>query len=154
LLSDGTRARVATQTPETVRVVLPGGGPKTYPTADFCALAPRNLSEGFRLEVAFGVDYRHQAICTGEIPKKMLAALQRELPNVVPERQIERIDVLFMNAGASSLDYEAQADFTGDAAHIYKKLRFAMARILVDACNEHGWVIPFQQVTVHQAVAE
>ncbi len=152
LLADDTRARVEIQTPEFIQLRLPGGGPKTYATPDFLALAPKNLSGGFRIELVFGVDYSHQAICTTEIPKAMLARLRRDLPGVVPESATKSLTVEFMAAAASSLDYEIQADFDGSVAELYERIQFSLSRILVDACNEHGWVIPFQQLTVHRAI--
>jgi hypothetical protein len=30
-------------------------------------------------------------------------------------------------------------------------LERALARLLVDVCNENGWVIPFTQITLHQS---
>jgi hypothetical protein len=30
-------------------------------------------------------------------------------------------------------------------------IRHAIQRILVDACNDNGWEIPFTQITLHQA---
>ncbi len=153
ILANGIRARVEMQTPEFVRLQLPGGGPQTISTAEFLANAPRNLSEGFRIEVVFGVDYQHQAICTTDVPARMLAGLQQRLSGIVPAETIQAIEVAFMNAGASSLDYEIQADFAGSAAREYEKIQFGIARILVDICNDEGWVIPFTQVTLHQAAS-
>ena len=51
----------------------------------------------------------------------------------------------------SSLDFEARADFTGEAAPRYRELRRAMQRLLVDACTQNGWTIPFPQLTLHRA---
>jgi hypothetical protein len=34
-----------------------------------------------------------------------------------------------------------------------RNLERAIPRICVDVCNEQGWVIPFPQITVHQAEA-
>ena len=54
-------------------------------------------------------------------------------------------------AGASSLDVEIILDLKGDAAPRYRELERALQRLGVEACNAHGWVIPFGQVTVHMA---
>ena len=43
------------------------------------------------------------------------------------------------------------ADFKGDAADRYEKLKRAIQRICVDVCNEKDWGIPFTQITIHQA---
>ena len=44
------------------------------------------------------------------------------------------------------------ASLRGAAARDYDRLQRAISRVLVDTCNEQGWVIPFTQVTLHQAV--
>ncbi len=54
-------------------------------------------------------------------------------------------------AGASSLDFEIIADFSGKVAQYYNVLARAIQSIAVDACNKYGWVIPFTQVTLHTA---
>ena len=54
-------------------------------------------------------------------------------------------------AGASSLDFEILADFSGKAAQYHNVLARAIQRIAVDACNKYGWVIPFTQLTRHTA---
>jgi hypothetical protein len=63
------------------------------------------------------------------------------------------LDVKFLSAAASSLDYELSADMTGESAARYRDVVRALPRIAVDACNEYGWVIPFTQITLHQAPA-
>ncbi|MEL6216507.1 MAG: hypothetical protein AAFQ99_12625, partial [Pseudomonadota bacterium] len=70
-LSDGNFGKVVVQTPEMVQLVELGGSRVTYTTGDFIAMTPRDLSTGFRVEVEFGIDYRHQAIATGEVIEKM-----------------------------------------------------------------------------------
>lgn len=151
LLADGVRGKVVVQTPDFVQVVLLGGARQTWSTADFLAAAPRNLSGGFRVAVTFGVDYRHQAICTTEIPAKMRRKLEAGLAEMIGEENVVNVGVEFKEAGASSLDYEVLADFAGAVAQRSDALRRAIQRMLVDACNENGWVIPFTQVTLHQA---
>jgi len=54
-------------------------------------------------------------------------------------------------AGASSLDFEILADFSGKVAQYHNVLARAIQRIAVDACNKYGWVIPFTQLTLHTA---
>lgn len=149
-LASGRRGQVPRQTPETVELRPPGGGLVTLPTAAFLGENPQNLSQGFRIDIVFGIDYAHQAIATAEVPKKMKERLERDLATILPAEQIRRLDVEFREAGASSLDYEVQIDLDGAAAPYYEPLQRATARILVDLCNENGWVIPFTQVTIHQ----
>jgi small-conductance mechanosensitive channel len=59
--------------------------------------------------------------------------------------------VEFDHAGASSLDVAIFALFSGEAAPSYYKMRRLLNRLAVEACNRHGWTIPFTQLTVHQA---
>lgn len=153
LLSDGTRGKVVTQTPEMTQLVRLGGARVTYQTADFLAQSPQNISAGFRLAEVFGVDYQHQSLATTDIPQAMLARLQPELEKAAGEDNLVNLAVEFRQAGASSLDYEVLADFNGEVAQRHERLRRTIQRVLVDACNENDWVIPFTQVTLHQAPA-
>lgn len=153
LLSDGVRGKVVSQTPQSVQLVQLGGARVTYPTAEFLTLSPKNLSANFRVAVSFGIDYSHQAICTTAVPAAMESKLTGELGALVGADNLVNVRVEFERAGASSLDYAVLADFSGEVARQSDQLQRAIQRILVDACNEHGWVIPFQQVTLHQAKA-
>lgn len=150
-LADGRRGKVLLQTPETVRIELLGGSKVTYRTADFLALNPELMSDGFRVSVTFGIDYRHQAICTTEVPQAMRARLEKELSALIGAEHVRAVSVEFQEAGASSLDYLAQVDVDGEVAERYERIRRALQRILVDECNDQGWVIPFTQITLHQA---
>jgi len=62
--------------------------------------------------------------------------------------------VEFKEAGPSSLDIVALAEFNANAGPKYWALERAIQGICVDTCNLHGWIIPFQQVTVHMAGPE
>ena len=42
-------------------------------------------------------------------------------------------------------------DFRGEAAPDYENLTRLVNQLCVDACDANGWVIPFQQVTLHVA---
>ncbi len=151
LLSDDTHGKVVSQNPELVRLVLRGGSLKTYTTGDYIAQSPLNLSTNFRRRVTFGIDYMHQAISTAEIPEKLGAMLKDELEKAGYGKHIMNLRVDFKTAGASSLDMEVIADFSGDVAEFYKRLERTIQRICVDACNRYGWVIPFTQLTLHTA---
>jgi len=153
LLSDGRRGRVTLQTPEMVQLQLLGGSLVTYPTIDFLALSPENLSKDFRLSVTFGVDYAHQAISTNQVPKIMRERLEKGLAALVGRDSISHLNVEFKEAGPSSLDLQVLADFEGEVAASYEMLQRAIQRILVDTCTEQGWVIPFTQLTLHGAEA-
>lgn len=151
LFHHGTHGRVVTQTADVVRLVLLGGSYRTYLTEEFYKQTPINISTNFRLRVTFGIDYRHLKIVTQEIPEKLEEMIKAELASNGYGRDIIRLVVEFKEAGASSLDFEIIADFSGKAAQYYNVLARAIQRIAVDACNKYGWVIPFTQVTLHTA---
>ncbi len=156
VLSDTTFGRVIMQTPDWVELVLLGGSRKTYTASDFVALNPENLSRNFRIHIMFGVDYSHQAISTTEIPELLHMHLQAGLKesSLLKEDQMIHLAVEFCNAGASSLDYRILLDCQGTAAQNYNKLQRLLAKLCVEASNEHGWIIPFTQVTMHYADAQ
>jgi small-conductance mechanosensitive channel len=151
LMDEQTLGKVVLQTPEIVRLVLLGGSRKTFSTSDFLAQSPHVLSTGFRLGVTFGIDYQHQAIITAKIPTLINSALHEALDDAGYKTHLANLSVEFAEAGASSLDIEVLADFSGAAAPQYFVLRRAIQRICVDACNANGWVIPFTQLTLHVA---
>jgi hypothetical protein len=153
LLGDGTFGQVSMQTPELVRLHLLGGSYKTFPTTAFLDQTPTNLSQNFRVDATFGVDYKHQALSTQEVPAKLKARIQKGLEKEGYKRHLLDLTVEFRTAAASSLDIAIMADFSGEVASDYPKLERLLQRIAVDACNEHGWEIPFAQVTVHTAQA-
>lgn len=151
LLSDDTHGKVIIQTPEMVELVLLGGSRKTYRTTDFIGMNPVNLSTNFRVSITFGVDYQHQSIITEEIPAKLESMLKESLIKKGYKEYIVRIKVEFCEAGSSSLNLKVLADFSGTAGGKYDELYRAVQRICVDACNRYGWVIPFDQITLHFA---
>lgn len=153
LLGDGTFGRVIMQTPEIVQLHLLGGSDKTYPTTAFLDQTPTNLSQNFRVDVTFGIDYKHQSLSTQDVPVKLKARIQSDLEKEGYKNHLGNLAVEFKTAGASSLDMAILADFSGEVASDYPKLERLLHRIAVDACNEHGWEIPFTQVTVHTAQA-
>lgn len=152
-LADGTYGRVAAQTPEMVTLKLKGGALKYYTTSEYLAQSPTNLSDGYRLTGIFGLDYRHQGIATHEIPEIIQRTVTEELEKAGCGDFLKRIRVEFKEAGASSLDMAILAEFNGKAGSKYWVLERAIQRICVDVCNQHDWIIPFQQVSVHMAGA-
>lgn len=150
-LADERIGEVINQDTGMVCLREPGGAETYYQTTDFLAQTPRNLSEGFRIETRFGIDYAHQAICTTEVPEIMEAKLNEALPEVMPKAHIRMINVEFASAAASSLEYEVEVDIDGASAELYEVIEFSLQRILVDACNENNWNIPFTQLTIHNA---
>lgn len=151
-LSDGTHGKVVTQTPDWVQLVLLGGSRRTYPTKLFLEMCPENLAKSFRVRSVFGIDYRHQAISTTEVPQKLREHMERELRTVIGAENLKNVSVELSEAGSSSLNYTVLADFSGEVAHRHSFLTRAIQRLCVDACNANGWNIPFNQVTLHQAL--
>jgi hypothetical protein len=99
----------------------------------------------------FGIDYCHQAEATTTIPEIFREALTETLLKEYGREAVRSVQIEFTAASSSSLDYTILADFDGSLAHRQKALQRQIQTICVDACNEHGWVIPFPQLKVHQA---
>lgn len=135
-------------------MVLLGGSRKNHGTADFLGLAPENLSTGFRLQGVFGVDYRHQSVSTEVIPTKMTEAVKAGLNKLLGDGELVHVRVELAEAGASAINYAVIADVAGSVASKYRLLQRALQRLCVEACNTHGWTIPFTQITLHQAIPE
>lgn len=150
-LNDGKFGQVVHQSPEAVRLRLRSGTTVTYPTSTYLDLCPENLSQGFMVVETFGIDYEHQAISTTRVPQVMRARLEAALLETVSAEDLTALVVDFKAAGASSLDYGVYASFRGTVAERAEALRRTIQRALVDVCNDQGWVIPFMQVTVHEA---
>lgn len=151
-LSDGTVGAVLGQTPEVV-VVDTYGTPRSYPTAEFLKLSPRNLSGGFVVASTIGIDYRHQKDAATAVPERLGAALRSGLAATTAPGELIDARIEFQGAGPSSLDYLALARFAGTAAPRFLELQRRMQAILVAACTQHGFVIPLPQITVHDARA-
>ncbi len=155
MLADHGHARIVAQSPDFVSIVKLGGAKASIPTSDFLASSPINLSHDFRISVVFGIDYKHQPDCTTTIPQKMWAHLTKDLVSLLGDKELLlSLKVELSAAGASSLDYDIIADFDGQVAPKYQFLQRSITRILVDCCNENGYVIPFTQITLHNAFPE
>jgi small-conductance mechanosensitive channel len=150
LMGDSTLGQVLRQTPEIVQIKT-GGSIRTYTATNFLAAEPRNLSQGFGVAVTFGIDYQHQAASTNEVPRILRESIEWGLQQTTMGPHVEDILVELQEAGASSLNYLIFLTMKGAAAESYGTLRRLVQRICVDTCNERGWVIPFNQVTVHTA---
>ncbi|MDX1679178.1 MAG: hypothetical protein R3242_00480 [Akkermansiaceae bacterium] len=151
VLADETYGKVVNQTPEQVVVLRLGGSRKTYKAADFLGQQPENLSHGYRISCTFGIDYQHQPTSTTEVPEIMERALTHALLEKYDKDTVISINVEFVSAGASSLDYQILVDVSGELASRYQATNRLIQKVCVDACNENGWVIPFTQITLHQA---
>lgn len=150
-MEDGTVAKVVFQSPEVVQLVELGGARQTMTAPAFFESAPTNLSSNARVEVVFGVSYKHQAIAAREIPQKLIAFVETGLlESLLDKDELLDVNVELMECNSSSLDYEVEADITGDAAHKYEDVERALTRLCLEACNEFGWEIPFPQIVVHR----
>ena len=113
------------------------------------ALISENLNPEFLILRFRNLDYLiHNA---QEIPEKLEEMLKTEPTRDGYGCDIINLVIEFKEAGASSLDFEFLADFSGKVAQYHNVLARAIQRIAVDACNKYGWVIPFTQVTLHTA---
>lgn len=151
LLNDDRYCQVVLQTPEVVQVRI-AGAVRTFPVAAFLDSHPQNLSlNGFAITMQFGVDYRHQADVTGDILKKLEAFIASRLKDSRVGAHLKECYVEFDEAATSSLNFFIWATFSGEAADSYLYIRRLLQRLAVEACNAHGWTIPFNQMTVHIA---
>jgi small-conductance mechanosensitive channel len=153
LLPDGAFALVLQQTIERVRLKVMGSTVE-YGTAEFLQLAVRNLSrEGFGIAVTFGIDYQHQSIALDEVPQLLHKAITDAFANADFDADLKDLLVEFKAANASSLDYLVYASMDGNSAASYFAIGRLIQQTCVDVCNRENWVIPFTQLTVHQAEA-
>ena len=150
-LDQGACGKVLWQTMEMVCLEPLGKAPVTYQTADFLRLNPQNLSNGFRISTTFGIDYRHQSDSTTTIPQLMEKYLREGLAKVANPEWIRTIEVEIDEAAASSINYDIDVDVSGEASPYYEAIERALTKILINACNENKWSIPFTQLTLHQA---
>ncbi len=150
LLEDETYGRVIFQSLEMVRLVQLGGAQKSYSTEAFLAQNPQNFSHGFRIKTTIGIDYSHQPESTTAILENIKGFFRNEVFKAVDRTLVKSINVEFAYANTSSLDYDILFDVDGDLAPRFRPLTRLLQRIGVDACNEFGLVIPFQQVTIHR----
>jgi len=152
-LPDDSRARVIGISPELVQLVERGGAVRTYPTTDFLLLGVVNLSTNFRIKETIGVSYDLIRISTTQVVSQLQIDVEQRIRDEGYGDELLNLRVEFERANSSSLDVVVIADFDGKLAEIYNRLRRSIQRWLVDSCTEHGWEIPFNQVTVHQAAA-
>ena len=91
--------------------------------------------------------------CTTRIPEILHRYIQQRAEQEGYGVQLLNLRVEFAQAGNSSLDLAVIADFKGELADLYNRLRRAIQRWCVDACSEYGWEIPFPQMTLHGTLA-
>jgi len=153
LLPDGAFGHVLQQTIELVRLKVLGSIVQ-FSAADFLQLNVRNLSrEGFAVLVIFGVDYQHQEISLDQVPERFRSGLNAAFEQAKFGTDLKDLVVDFNAANTSSLDYLVYATMGGESAASYFKIGRLIQQTCVNICNQEGWVIPFTQLTIHQAEA-
>ena len=151
LLADGSFAHVLQQGIEWVQLKIMGSIVHIR-SADFVQQNVRNISvEGFGVAVTFGIDYQHQSIALQEVPQRLRDGLASAFASAEFGVGLKDLLVEFKAANASSLDYLVYASMDGNSAACYFAIGRLIQQTCVDICNQEGWVIPFTQVTVHQA---
>jgi len=150
ILNDGVRAKVTGISQEIIQLVKRGGAIKTYTIIDFLAAAPLNLSNNFRIKETLGISYTLQKDSTHQIPELLCQHLQKQITQEGYAEQLISIKVEFEYANNCSLDLVVIADFNGEVAELYNRLRRAIQRWSVDACTLNNWEIPFPQMTLHK----
>lgn len=154
LLEDNVYGQIVRQTPETVEVRR-GLSLYTYQTTDFLARRPRNLTRnGFTIYDSFGYDYQHQADVTGTMLDVYKEGIKQALNDSPYGEHNTKLQIEFSFAAASSLDFRIIAAFSGEVAPDYYRIKRLFQTASVDLANKHGWVIPFQQVTLHHQPSE
>ena len=151
MFPDTKRGKVVGISPELTQVIERGGAHRTFTTADFLAQSPTNLSTNFRIKETLGISYDNLKISTTKVLSELEAYLQSRLEAEGYADALLNLRIEFEQANDSSLDVVVIADFSGQLADIYNRLRRMIRRLCVDASIEHGWEIPFPQVTVHRA---
>ena len=153
-LHDQIFGKIIRQTPEIVEVDV-GGSVYTYLTTEFLSSAPRNFSrQGFSIYEIFGFDYQHQDTIINTMLNTYLTAIEKAVKQAPFGDYCTRLTIEFNQAAASSLDYKILISFEGKAAEYYFAIRRLLQKTSVEVANTHGWVIPFNQLTVHHQPAD
>lgn len=152
LVGDEIVGEITRQTVEHVTIKEVGGSIRTIQTPAFLEMNPVNLSaNGFRTSILFGIDYKHQKEAVTEIEQQMSVYIKNELLEELDDPSyLKDFFIEFAEAGSSSLDYEINAEFTGEVAPLYKEISCFLQRFALNACNHYGWEIPFTQIRIHQ----
>lgn len=152
IVGDGTYGEVVEQTPEVVVVATTRGIHRTYPSVDYMAQHPKNLSVNFfAVPRVVGLDYRYRDIVNTEIVTKLKAAIEAGFRETPYGEHLNRVIVELKELGDSSLNVITIGRFAGPAASEYTEIGWKIQQLALECCNENGWEIPFPQLTVHRA---
>lgn len=148
---DSHYAQVTLQSPEQVLLKTLGSELISYKADEFYSKNPKNHSNGFSIEFIFGVDYAHQKIIFTEVIPNFLEDVKKELNKNFEnaKEDFEGLTIEFASAGASSLDLRFFMLVKGSMARQKFMITRAIQASFVHVCNEHDYVIPFNQLTVH-----
>ena len=152
ILKDGVRGKIIGLSMELVQIIQRGGTSITYQMSDFLSQSPKNLSKSFRIKETVGISYQHQKESTTSVLQVLETEIRKRAIEEGYEDSIQSIRVEFETAAASSLNLVVIADFKGDVADIYNRLRRSIQRWSVDICTENGWSIPFPQLQIHRDI--
>jgi hypothetical protein len=151
VLDDGSYGKVLRQTVELVELMILDSHVQLS-TQHYLEKVVRNLTlEGFGIAAKFGIDYQHQAICLDTVSALLREGIIAHFDDAGMKADIRDILVEFSEAGSSSLDYRIYMILDGRAANAFYRIQRMVQQACVQVCNEQGWVIPFTQVTVHNA---
>jgi len=141
--------QVLSQTPEQV-VVKYKDSKMYYLTTEFLTLKPINISSGFVVVVVFGLDYSVQSQICDEIPDLFQARLEQIFEASLNSQPpaMEYIKTKFSSAAASALELIVIAGINGQYAENYFSTKRDITKALVQICNENGFTIPFNQMTL------
>ena len=150
-ITDDQIARLLNQTPELVQLEEIDGSFVTFETTAFLAEASRNLCSGYHIQTEFGLDYRHQAIATDEIPDKLGTDVENGLEDLLRSEGFVNLDVDLTSLGDAAIVFELEALISGQFASSYEDVEREIARLVVEACNKNDLSIPFPQMVIHRA---
>ncbi len=151
ILPGGTFGEVKRQTPESVYLTS-FSSTIIYPTADFIAAAPTNLSYGYYTVVDFGLSYKHFDTPVDEVFEKLEAYVTEFLSKTDLHDQYNSLSVEFrkLNEGLS-LVYTVIVAMKGSSAAYY----YQSGRMIQEAClrcaQKEGWSMPFTNIEMRDS---
>ncbi len=146
LLSDATHAEVTVQSPEFIGLRLLGGAVKHLPPSAFLAMAPTNLSGGFRLESHFRLALTHRNGATTALPDQLATGLRTRL--AATSWGLKALQVCYRRTLPSFLELTILADFPGGCAKDHPLIRMALEQFCLETAQEWGWELPTHRMAV------
>ncbi|NLD09438.1 MAG: hypothetical protein GX667_07640 [Xanthomonadaceae bacterium] len=152
VIIDGTYAKVVRQTPESVYLDS-FGSTINYPTANFIAAKPKNLTYGYSITINFTLSHDHFDLDIEETIEKIRESVEAHTINVDEgmKKAINAITVDFREIdSASGLVYTVIASMGVNALNYYYSLPRLMQRACVKAAQKHHWTIPYSEVVISE----